>query len=91
MFQDPCSRNVSSMPAVDDLTIHYGVVQSSSLMKLPPRETTAESDLTIPFQQSASKSTADQDPFFLLLKLRFLKPVEDSATPQVSSWSNPLS
>ena len=53
-------------------------------MKLPPRETTAESDLTIPFQQSASKSSADQDPFFPLLMLRFRKPAEDSATLQVS-------
>lgn len=46
-------------------------------MKLPPRETTAESDLTIPFQQSASKSTADQDPLFQHLKIRFNKTAED--------------
>lgn len=50
-------------------------------MKLPPRETTAESDLTIPFQQSASKSTADQDPLFQHLKIRFIKAAEDA--PQV--------
>lgn len=52
-------------------------------MKLPPRETTAESDLTIPFQQSALKSTADQDPFFQHLKIRFIKPAEDAAALQV--------
>ena len=58
-------------------------LQSSSLMKLPPREATAESDLTIPFQQSASKSTADQDPLFQHLKIRFIKPAEDAAIIQV--------
>ena len=42
-------------------------------MKLPPREATAEGDLTIPFQQSAFRSTADQDPFFQHLKIRYVK------------------
>ena len=52
-------------------------------MKLPPREATAEGDLTIPFQQSALKSTADQDPFFQHLKIRYVKAADTADLSQV--------
>ena len=52
-------------------------------MKLPPREATAEGDLTIPFQQSALKSTADQDPFFQHLKIRYVKAADTADQSQV--------
>lgn len=52
-------------------------------MRLPPRDATAEGDLTIPFQQSALKSTADQDPFFQHLKIRYVKATDSSEAAQV--------
>ena len=58
-------------------------MQSYDLMRLPPREATAEGDLTIPFQQSALKSTADQDPFFQHLKIRYVKAADTADHPQV--------
>ena len=58
-------------------------VQSYDLMRLPPRDATAEGDLTIPFQQSALKSTADQDPFFHHLKIRYLKAADNCGPAQV--------
>ena len=57
--------------------------QSYELMRLPPRDATAEGDLTIPFQQSALKSTADQDPFFQHLKIRYVKAADSSEAAQV--------
>lgn len=61
-------------------------MQSYDLMKLPPREATAEGDLTIPFQQSALKSTADQDPFFQHLKIRYVKPADNADQSQVQCF-----
>ena len=61
-------------------------MQSYDLMRLPPREPTAEGDLTIPFQQSALKSTADQDPFFQHLKIRYAKASDAFDQSQVT-WS----
>ena len=58
-------------------------LQSYDLMKLPPREATVEGDLTIPFQQSALKSTADQDPFFQHLKIRYIKAADTADQSQV--------
>ena len=71
------SQNLSSVsaPSLD--------MQSYDLMRLPPREATAEGDLTIPFQQSALKSTADQDPFFQHLKIRYVKAADTADHPQV--------
>ena len=48
-------------------------------MRLPPREATAEGDLTMPFQQSALKSTADQDPLFQHIKIRYVKTTDPPA------------
>lgn len=64
------------------------IVQSYDLMRLPPRDATAEGDLTIPFQQSALKSTADQDPFFQHLKIRYVKASDSSDSAQVGPTSN---
>lgn len=64
-----------SVPSLD--------MQSYDLMRLPPREATAEGDLAGPFQQSALKSTADQDPFFQHLKIRYVKAVDTADPPQV--------
>ncbi|KAL3140276.1 Gamma-tubulin complex component 4 [Trebouxia sp. C0009 RCD-2024] len=61
---------------------HSFLAESYDLMRLPPREATAEGDLTIPFQQSALKSTADQDPFFQHLKIRYVKAVDTADHPQ---------
>lgn len=59
-------------------------LQSYDLMKLPPREATAEGDLTIPFQQSALKSTADQDPLFQHLKIRYVRAADTADQSQVN-------
>lgn len=56
-------------------------------MRLPPREATAEGDLTIPFQQSALKSTADQDPFFQHLKIHYTKAIDAVDQSQVSCFA----
>lgn len=61
---------------------HSFLAESYDLMRLPPREATAEGDLAGPFQQSALKSTADQDPFFQHLKIRYVKAVDTADPPQ---------
>ena len=62
-------------------------LQSYELMRLPPREATAEGDLSVPFQQSALKSTADQDPFFQHLKIRYVKASDAADQLQVCQTS----
>lgn len=58
---------------------HSFLAESAELMRLPPREATAEGDLTVPFQQSALKSTADQDPLFQHVKIRYVKQTDPPA------------
>ncbi|EFJ37238.1 hypothetical protein SELMODRAFT_77770 [Selaginella moellendorffii] len=44
--------------------------ESRSLMKLPPRPSTAEADLKAPFQQAAVKTIGDEDKYFSRVTLR---------------------
>ncbi|CAM6105636.1 unnamed protein product [Calypogeia fissa] len=44
--------------------------ESRSLMQLPPRPTTAEADLKVPFQQAAVKAIGDDDKYFSRVSLR---------------------
>ncbi|KAL0056051.1 hypothetical protein WJX82_007204 [Trebouxia sp. C0006] len=69
---------------------HSFLAESYELMRLPPRDATAEGDLTIPFQQSALKSTADQDPFFQHLKIRYVKAADSSEAAQASGGKKKL-
>lgn len=46
-------------------------MQSRSLMSVPVIWATAEANLAIPFQQSAGKSSADGDPLFAMLAIKF--------------------
>lgn len=44
--------------------------ESRSLMRLPPRPSTAEADLKVPFQQAAIKTIGDDDKYFSRVSLR---------------------
>ncbi|XP_022934806.1 gamma-tubulin complex component 4 homolog [Cucurbita moschata] len=44
--------------------------ESRHLMRLPPRQSTAEADLMIPFQLAATKTTSDEDRYFSRVSLR---------------------
>lgn len=44
--------------------------ESRSLMRLPPRPSTAEADLKVPFQQAAIKTIGDDDKYFTRVSLR---------------------
>ncbi|KAK9803977.1 hypothetical protein WJX72_009639 [[Myrmecia] bisecta] len=61
------------------------LLESYSLMRLPPRLATAESDVAIPFQQSALKSTAEHDLLFPNVKIRFQAPESAGGSPRPAS------
>ncbi|GMP87634.1 hypothetical protein CsSME_00039928 [Camellia sinensis var. sinensis] len=44
--------------------------ESRQLMRLPPRQSTAESDLMVPFQLAAIKTISDEDKYFPRVSLR---------------------
>uniref|UniRef100_A0A0A0LXP4 Gamma-tubulin complex component n=1 Tax=Cucumis sativus TaxID=3659 RepID=A0A0A0LXP4_CUCSA len=44
--------------------------ESRHLMRLPPRQSTAEADLMIPFQLAATKTTSEEDRYFCRVSLR---------------------
>ncbi|CAK9327996.1 unnamed protein product [Citrullus colocynthis] len=44
--------------------------ESRHLMRLPPRQSTAEADLMIPFQLAATKTTSEEDRYFSRVSLR---------------------
>ncbi|KAJ8444031.1 hypothetical protein Cgig2_020877 [Carnegiea gigantea] len=44
--------------------------ESRQLMRLPPRQTTAEADLMVPFQLAAVKTISDEDKYFSRVSLR---------------------
>lgn len=46
-------------------------LQSHRLLSLPVVRATAEANVSIPFQQSAAKSSAEGDPLFSRLRIRF--------------------
>ena len=76
-------NTVATLSMLGVNVVRFCLPQSYELMRLPPRDATAEGDLTIPFQQSALKSTADQDPFFQHLKIRYVKAADSSEAAQV--------
>ncbi|KAF9612198.1 hypothetical protein IFM89_038611, partial [Coptis chinensis] len=45
--------------------------ESRHLMRLPPCQSTAESDLMVPFQLAAIKTISDEDKYFSRVSLRF--------------------
>ncbi|KAG9443817.1 hypothetical protein H6P81_015157 [Aristolochia fimbriata] len=49
---------------------HCFLEESRQLMRLPPRQSTAEADLMVPFQLAAIKTVADEDKYFHRLSLR---------------------
>lgn len=59
-------------------------LQSHSLMALPVVEATAEANISIPFHQSAGKSSAEGDALFPLLKIRFFTETEAALTGSAS-------
>ncbi|CAM8980751.1 unnamed protein product [Rhodiola kirilowii] len=46
------------------------VEESRQLMRLPPRQSTAEADLMVPFQMAALKTMGDEDKYFSRVTLR---------------------
>jgi len=69
-----------------------GHLQTRRMMQLPPRLGTVESDLERQFQQAASNSSAEGDPFFPNVKMRFANPASGAAeqdqdqVPNIPAW-----
>lgn len=59
-------------------------VQAGPLLAREPKPNTAEADIALAFQQSAAKSTAETDPLFGSLTLRWLPP--DAAASGAPAW-----
>jgi len=69
--------------------------ESRQLMRLPPRQSTAEADLIVPFQLAALKTIGDEDKYFTRVSLRMplfgmksstsQKDLQKSNTPDLSS------
>uniref|UniRef100_A0A0E0H9S6 Gamma-tubulin complex component n=1 Tax=Oryza nivara TaxID=4536 RepID=A0A0E0H9S6_ORYNI len=69
--------------------------ESRQLMRLPPRQSTAEADLMVPFQLAALKTIGDEDKYFARVSLRMSsfgikastsqKDLQKSSTPEISS------
>ncbi len=66
----PIQTNVLATPLATRVYQLY-VPQGKSLLALPPKPTTAEADIAIPFIQAASKVGADHDPLFQHVRLTF--------------------
>ncbi|KAL1331681.1 hypothetical protein AAHE18_12G203700 [Arachis hypogaea] len=47
--------------------------ESRQLMRLPPRQSTAEADLMVPFQLAALKTIGEEDKYFSKVSLRYLR------------------
>ena len=62
---------------------HTGPSQARPLLELPPKFQTAEADIALIFQQAALKSTADSDPLFANVSLRWLDNHAASASAPV--------
>lgn len=60
-------------------------MQSHDLMSLPVNPATAEANIAIPFHQSCGKSSAEGDPLFAMLGIKF--PQQAAATAAPSSMS----
>ncbi|KAG0517023.1 hypothetical protein BDA96_09G052300 [Sorghum bicolor] len=56
--------------------------ESRPLMRLPPRQSTAEADLMIPFQLAALKTIGEEDKYFTRVSLRMLSYGMKSSTSQ---------
>ncbi|WVZ96498.1 hypothetical protein U9M48_042130 [Paspalum notatum var. saurae] len=56
--------------------------ESRQLMRLPPRQSTAEADLMIPFQLAALKTIGEEDKYFTRVSLRMLSYGLKSSTSQ---------
>lgn len=60
------------------------------MMQLPPRLGTVESDLERQFQQAAGNSSAEGDPFFPNVKMRFANPSSGAAAQNQDQVRNIL-
>lgn len=71
---------------LDDLHLHNAPAQSQSrnLMSLPVVQATAEANIAIPFHQSLGKSSAEGDPCFSNLAIRFPTDSPEAAAPSFS-------
>nr|CAB3463979.1 unnamed protein product [Digitaria exilis] len=56
--------------------------ESRQLMRLPPRQSTAEADLMIPFQLAALKTIGEEDKYFTRVSLRMLSYGMKNSTSQ---------
>lgn len=52
---------------------HSFLVDSKSILELPPRDATAEADVNVPFLQASYKSNAQHDKLFSHVKLKWSK------------------
>ncbi|XP_006655007.3 gamma-tubulin complex component 4 [Oryza brachyantha] len=69
--------------------------ESRQLMRLPPRQSTAEADLLVPFQLAALKTIGDEDKYFARISLRMpsfgikastsQKDLQKASTPEISA------
>lgn len=57
------------------------MLQARALLAGEPKPNTAEADIALAFQQSALKSTAETDPLFAALALRWV-PADRAAQPE---------
>ncbi len=57
------------------------MLQARALLAGEPKPNTAEADIALAFQQSALKSTAETDPLFAALALRWM-PADRAAQPE---------
>ncbi|KAF7818194.1 gamma-tubulin complex component 4-like protein [Senna tora] len=65
--------------------------ESRQLMRLPPRLSTAEADLMVPFQLAAIKTIGDEDKYFSKVSLRmpsFGITVKSSQLPKATSYAD---
>lgn len=63
-----CQTLACLVARLSSLSLH---VQARSLLALPPKAATAESDIAVPLQQAASKVGADLDPLFQRVRITF--------------------
>ncbi|KAH9604782.1 hypothetical protein KSS87_002928 [Heliosperma pusillum] len=59
--------------------------ESRQLMRLPPRQSTAEADLLVPFQLAALKTISDDDKYFSRVSLRMPSAVNPSQVDVIKS------
>ncbi|XP_057966554.1 gamma-tubulin complex component 4 homolog isoform X2 [Malania oleifera] len=62
--------------------------ESRHLMRLPPRQSTAEADLMVPFQLAAIKTIGDEDKYFSRVSLRITVKSSQMDLPKAKTYSD---